>query len=112
MLITASIYMGSSIWAPAAAYGAEEWNVSLTASSLGISLFVLGYAIGPLILSPISEIPSVGRTPPYIVTLLIFTVLQIGTVYVDGFPGFCILRFLAGFAGSPPLATGGEFHLT
>lgn len=107
MLITAVIYAGSSIWAPAAAYGAEQWDVSLTASSLGIALFVFGYAVGPLLLSPISEIPSVGRTPPYIVTLAIFTVLQIGTVYVDGFPGFCVLRFLAGFAGSPPLATGG-----
>lgn len=110
MVITAAIYMGSSIWAPAASIGAEEFGVSLTASSLGIALFVLGYAVGPLLLAPISEIPSVGRTPPYIITLFIFTMLQLGTVYVPNFGGFCVLRFLAGFAGSPPLATGGE-HL-
>lgn len=108
MVITAAIYMGSSIWAPAASIGAEEFGVSLTASSLGIALFVLGYAVGPLLLAPISEIPSVGRTPPYIITLFIFTMLQLGTVYVPNFGGFCVLRFLAGFAGSPPLATGGE----
>jgi DHA1 family multidrug resistance protein-like MFS transporter len=109
MVITAAIYMGSSIWAPAASIGAEEFGVSLTASSLGIALFVLGYAVGPLLLAPISEIPSVGRTPPYVITLFIFTLLQLGTVYVPNFAGFCILRFLAGFAGSPPLATGGEY---
>lgn len=33
--------------------------------------------------------------------------LQVPTALVTNFAGFAILRFLAGFFGSPPLATGG-----
>ncbi|GFZ43309.1 hypothetical protein JCM24511_01029 [Saitozyma sp. JCM 24511] len=107
MLLTTSIYMGSSIWAPAIEQGAEYFHVGLVASTLGISLFVLGYATGPLFLSPITEIPAIGRTSPYIVTLLVYCVLQLPNALVTNFPGFCVLRFLSGFVGSPALATGG-----
>jgi hypothetical protein len=69
---------------------------------------VVGYGIGPLFLAPITEIPQIGRNLPYIVPLAIFCILQIPTALVDNFAGFCILRFIAGFVSSPPLATGGE----
>lgn len=68
----------------------------------------MGYGIGPLFLAPITEIPQIGRNLPYIVPLAIFCILQIPTALVDNFAGFCILRFIAGFVSSPPLATGGE----
>jgi hypothetical protein len=68
----------------------------------------VGYGIGPLFLAPITEIPQIGRNLPYIVPLAIFCILQIPTALVDNFAGFCILRFIAGFVSSPPLATGGE----
>lgn len=108
MLMTSSVYMGSSIWSPATMDGAMYFGVGEVTATLGLSLFVLGYGIGPLILAPITEIPSVGRTPPYIITLAIFCILQVPTALVKNFAGFAILRFLAGFVGSPPLATGGE----
>lgn len=111
ILLTFSVYIGSSVWAPAAMIGAEYFNVSLTASALGIALFVLGYGIGPLFLAPITEIPAVGRTAPYIITLLIYALLQIPNALVDNFAGFCVLRFLSGFVGSPVLATGGKFTI-
>jgi len=68
----------------------------------------VGYGIGPLFLAPITEIPQIGRNLPYIVPLAIFCLLQIPTALVDNFAGFCVLRFIAGFVSSPPLATGGE----
>lgn len=40
-------------------------------------------------------------------TLAIFVVLQVPTAIINSTAGFFILRFLAGFIGSPPLATGG-----
>jgi len=83
------------------------FGVGQVTSTLGISLFVAGYGIGPLFLSPMTEIPAVGRTIPYIITLAIFCILQVPTALVTNFAGFAILRFLAGFVGSPPLATGG-----
>lgn len=69
---------------------------------------VVGYGIGPLFLAPITEIPQIGRNLPYIVPLAIFCILQVPTALVENFAGFCILRFIAGFVSSPPLATGGE----
>ncbi|KAJ9107619.1 hypothetical protein QFC21_001078 [Naganishia friedmannii] len=53
------------------------------------------------------EIPAIGRTVPYIITLALFCILQVPTIFVTNFAGFCVLRFLARFCGSPPLATGG-----
>lgn len=69
---------------------------------------MVGYGIGPLFLAPITEIPQIGRNLPYIVPLAIFCLLQIPTALVENFAGFCVLRFIAGFVSSPPLATGGE----
>ena len=54
-----------------------------------------------------SEIPAIGRAIPYVISLLIFVILQIPTALVKNIAGFMILRFLAGLFGSPPLATGG-----
>ena len=55
--------------------------------------------------------PKIGRTIPYIIPLALFAILQIPTALVTNFAGFCVLRFLAGFVSSPPLATGGEWPL-
>lgn len=66
-----------------------------------------GYGVGPLFLAPLSEIPQIGRSPPYIITLFLFVVLQPITATVQNVAGLMILRFLAGFIGSPVLATGG-----
>jgi DHA1 family multidrug resistance protein-like MFS transporter len=38
-------------------------------AALGLALYVLGYGIGPLIWSPMSEIPVFGRNVPYILTV-------------------------------------------
>lgn len=69
--------------------------------------YVLAYGIGPLTFSSISEIPLIGRNPPYIITFAIFVILCIPAAMVDNFAGLLVLRFLQGFFGSPCLATGG-----
>lgn len=99
--------MSSSIYTPSAPAAEEKFGVSPTAASLGLALYVLGYGIGPLIFAPISEIPLVGRNPPYIISFGLFVILSIPTAVVDNFGGLLALRFLQGFFGSPCLATGG-----
>jgi DHA1 family multidrug resistance protein-like MFS transporter len=106
-LYTLVVYMGSSIYTPSAPAVEEKFGVSATAASLGLALYVLGYGIGPVIFSPVSEIPRVGRNPPYILTFGLFVILSIPTALVDNFAGLLVLRFLQGFFGSPCLATGG-----
>lgn len=106
-LYTLAVYMGSAIFTPSEPYIVEQLGISPNVAALGLSMYVLGYGIGPLIWSPLSEIPIIGRNPPYMVTLGIFVALSIPTALVSSFPGFVVLRFLQGFFGSPCLATGG-----
>ncbi|GJE98392.1 MFS general substrate transporter [Phanerochaete sordida] len=104
--ITFAIYIGSAIFAPGISDLAQKFGISLVAGNLGITMFVLGYAIGPMFLSPMSEIPQFGRAPVYLTTFLIFTLVQIPTALAKNLGALLPLRFLAGFVGSPPLATG------
>lgn len=109
MFISTAVYVGSSIYSPAISDAASYFGVSNLVSTLGLSIFVVGYGVGPLFLSPITELPQIGRTIPYIIPLAIFCILQVPTALVTNFAGFLVLRFIAGFVSSPPLATGGEW---
>ncbi|KAI6854023.1 MFS general substrate transporter [Hortaea werneckii] len=99
--------MGSAIYTPAIGGVMTEFHVGEETALLGLSLYVLAYGIGPLIFSPLSEIPRVGRNPAYMVTMGIFVILLVPSGVVENFAGLMGLRFLQGFFGSPCLATGG-----
>lgn len=86
---------------------AKEFNIDDTAATLGLTLFVAGYGCGPLILSPLSEIPQIGRNPVYIITLILFVILNVPTALSVNLGMFLAFRFMTGFVGSPVLATGG-----
>lgn len=106
-MYTLAFYMGSAIYTPSEEGVVERFGVSIDAAALGLSMYVLAYGIGPLVFSPLSEIPSIGRNPPYLITFAIFVILLVPAAVVDNFAGLIVLRFLQGFFGSPSLATGG-----
>ncbi|KAK9319845.1 major facilitator superfamily domain-containing protein [Lipomyces orientalis] len=101
-LYTFVVYCGSAIYTPSAPFISERFGISTIAASLGLSLYVLAYGIGPLIFAPLSEIPILGRSIPYVVTLGIFVVLSLATALVDNFAaaycGPALGPLLAGFA--------------
>ncbi|KAI3329428.1 major facilitator superfamily transporter [Xylariaceae sp. AK1471] len=106
-LYTFVVYTSSAIYINSGPGIAKEFGVNATEASLGLALFVLGYGIGPLLWSPLSELPSVGRNPVYFWTMFAFVILSIPTALVTNYPGLMVLRFLQGFFGSPCLANGG-----
>ncbi|KAK3069760.1 GTPase-activating protein [Teratosphaeriaceae sp. CCFEE 6253] len=106
-LLTTSIYLGSSIYTPAIPSVSESFGVSIVSSTLGLTLFVVGYGLGPMLFSPMSEVPFIGRGPVYLGTLAVFVALQGATVKASSFGMLMAFRFLTGFFGSPVLATGG-----
>ncbi|KAK2052554.1 multidrug resistance protein [Colletotrichum caudatum] len=106
-LLTASIYIGSAIYTAGLKDVMLVFGVSQVAALLGLTLFVAGYGLGPMIWSPLSEIPYIGRNPIYIGTLFVFILLQIPTALSVNFGMLLTFRFLSGFVGSPVLATGG-----
>lgn len=105
-LYTFVVYTGSAIYTSSEQDVMEKFNIGPTAASLPLSLYVLAYGIGPLLWAPLSEIPAIGRSPVYAVTMALFTILSLPTALVDNFAGLLVLRFLQGFFGSPCLAIG------
>ncbi|GLB34695.1 putative benomyl methotrexate resistance protein [Lyophyllum shimeji] len=106
-LLTFTMYIGSAIYTPSIPGLMQEFNVSLTHATLGLTLFVMGYAIGPMFLAPFQELPAFGRNTIYISTLFLFLIFQIPIITAKNIQTVLAFRFLTGFFGSPALATGG-----
>lgn len=78
-----------------------EFNCSQEVVTLGVSLFVLGFAVGPLLWAPLSEI--FGRQVLYITTYAGLTAFNAGAAGSQNIWTLIILRFFAGAIGSSPL---------
>ena len=84
---------------------ARDFNLTgLYTPSLPVALFVLGLGLGPLFLSPLSEI--YGRRIIYLVSYALFTVLNVGCALAPNITALSILRLLSGIAGSSGPALG------
>src|ERR1700761_1215883 len=73
---------------------------------MDVPCLTLTDALGPMFLSPISEIPRVGRNPPFLYGFVAFFAVSIALAFVDSFPAIIVLRWLQGLTGSPALASG------
>ncbi|OAL19996.1 hypothetical protein AYO20_11569 [Fonsecaea nubica] len=104
---TWAIYVGSSIYTSSQPGIEHHFGVDNFQSSFGLAIYVLAYGLGGLLFSPLSEVPSIGRNPPYAISGALFVVLCVPTSLVDNYAGLMVLRFLLGFMGSPCLATAG-----
>lgn len=106
-LLTFCVYASASIIAPANVGLQEYFDVSPIHATLSLSIFLFGLGIGPLILSPLSDLPAVGRSHPHWIASLCFLLFNVGAASTDSYAALIVLRFLAGFAASPALAAGG-----
>ncbi|PWY65394.1 MFS general substrate transporter [Aspergillus eucalypticola CBS 122712] len=98
--------LASSIPAPGIGYTDKTFGVtSSILSALAVSIFVLGFAVGPLILSPLSEI--FGRQPVLNCSNFFFTIWQIGCALSPNMSALIVFRLLAGIGGSACLTVGG-----
>lgn len=105
-LITAMTPFASSILAPAIETLAKDLQVSsLTMASMPVSIFLLGYAVGPLVLSPLSEI--YGRYVVFISATLWFCVWLIGCALAPSIETLVFFRFMSGLGGSACQTIGG-----
>ena len=59
-----------------------------------------------MFLSPLQELPILGRNTVYIGSLFIFVLFQLPIAVAKNFSTVLAFRFLTGFFGSPALATG------
>ncbi|KAK2022708.1 major facilitator superfamily transporter [Colletotrichum zoysiae] len=104
--ITFMTPFASSILAPAIGrFNEDLGNDDLTVGTLPVSIYLLGYAVGPLFLAPLSEM--YGRRPVLNAANLFFCAWLIGCALAPSIPSLAVFRFLTGVGGSGCLAVGG-----
>ncbi|KAF2173759.1 hypothetical protein M409DRAFT_62035 [Zasmidium cellare ATCC 36951] len=104
-LVDLSVSWGASGFSPATTKFEKSFNVSAEVDVLGLSLYVLGLAMGPMTLAPLSE--YFGRTLLYVVPYGIFLLFLLGTALVTNLGGFLVLRILSGMFASVTIANFG-----
>ena len=110
--ITVSLFtfispVSSSMIAPALINIAKDFNLSPDSGEvpLAMSVFILGFAVGPLFIGPMSEL--FGRRIVLQISNLFYFVFNLACGFSTN-PGQLIaFRFLSGLGGSAPLGIGG-----
>ncbi|KAK1242492.1 hypothetical protein MKX08_005304 [Trichoderma sp. CBMAI-0020] len=92
----------SSIFSSATSAVAKKFDVGLEVGVLGTSFYVLGFAFGPSLWAPLSELK--GRRLPIVLSIFGFSLFTIATATAKDIQTILICRFFAGFFGSCPLA--------
>lgn len=72
---------------------------------MALSIFVLGYSVGPLLFGPLSEI--FGRSMVLQCSNLFYLAWNLGCGFAQTRAEMFVFRFLAGIGGSAPLSIGG-----
>lgn len=92
----------SSIFSAATQAVAIEYGVSAEVGLLGTTFYVLGFATGPTLWAPLSELR--GRRLPIVLSMFGFSVFTIACATGKDIQTILICRFFAGFFGACPLA--------
>ena len=83
----------------------RDFGISTEVAILGISLFVLGFAVGPLFWAPLSEL--YGRQVLFFFTYMALTAFNAGAAGAPNVRTLIVMRFFAGAFGSSPLTNAG-----
>lgn len=82
-----------------------QFEASNTLITAGVSLYVLGFAVGPLLWAPLSEI--YGRQLVFLVSYGFYVVFSIACTANRNVATLLVFRFLSGTFGSSPLTNAG-----
>lgn len=104
-MMTFVVTFSSSIFAVAIQPVSEEFHIGTTTATLGVSLFLLGFVLGPICFGPASEV--FGRWLPLFSGYLVFAVFQIPVAVAQNVETIMLGRFIGGLAASAPLAVVG-----
>ncbi|KAG2168240.1 hypothetical protein VTO58DRAFT_100958 [Aureobasidium pullulans] len=94
--------LGSSIISPAEREIAEYTGISNEVAVLLISMYIIGFAVGPLIWAPTSEVW--GRRISMLPAMVALALFSIGTAVGKNAQTMIICRFFSGVFGSAPVS--------
>lgn len=99
--------MSSSVLSPAMQeIGASFHMNSQFIESFSVSVMVLAWALGPLIIAPISELDACGRRPVLNVSIWVIFVFNLACAFAKTTTQLCVFRFLGGLGGCAALNVG------
>lgn len=100
--------MSSSLPSPAIDEIAESlgFESSTFLKAFSISVMVLAWALGPLVIAPLSESDLVGRRPVLNISIWIVGLFNLVGGFAKTPAQFCIFRFLGGLGGCASLNVG------
>jgi len=105
-LYTISAAIVSSMMAPALPSITAQFHIaSETEVALTLSIFLLSFAISPLVYAPLSEM--FGRTWVLHINNMLFVVFNLGCAFAPSTYYLLAFRFLCGWTGGAPIAVGG-----
>ncbi|KAK8013651.1 hypothetical protein PG991_009244 [Apiospora marii] len=104
-LATFAVALATSAYTAPSRQVRATFSASELVFELGLSAFILGSAIGPVIWGPLSELH--GRRNVFLSTYLAFTLLTMGCALAPTIQGLGVMRFFAGAFGSSPLTIAG-----
>jgi multidrug resistance protein len=82
-----------------------EFQVGNIVAFLGVSLYVVGFAVGPMFWAPLSEL--YGRQNLFIITYGLLVVFSAASTGAQSITQLIVFRFLSGAFGSSPLTNAG-----
>lgn len=98
--------LASSMFAPGIPQVMRDFHSnSESLATFVVSVYVLGFAIGPLLVAPLSEM--YGRIPLYFSNFVLFVIFTIACAVSSNLSMLIGFRFLQGCVGSAPLTIGG-----
>ncbi|KAL6939813.1 polyamine transporter 1 [Hanseniaspora osmophila] len=97
-----AVTMGSSAFASAVTQICEDYDVITVVAVLGVTLYVLGFAISPIAYAPLSEL--YGRQIVLIISSFGFVLFQFAVATGENLQTILICRFFGGAIGAAPLA--------
>lgn len=96
---------GSTMFAPGVPQMMRDFHSdSPDLASFAVSIYILGYALGPLFIAPLSEL--YGRVPVYHTCTFVFMVFTLACGLSTSLGMIIFMRFVAGLAGSCPITIG------
>ncbi|TQN64743.1 Efflux pump rdc3 [Colletotrichum shisoi] len=97
--------LGSSMFAPGIPNIMVEFGeTSSTVATFVVSIYILGFAFGPLIIAPMSEV--YGRARLYFWGNVFFTLFTVAVALSQNMAMMMAFRFLMGLAGAVPITIG------
>jgi len=104
-LSTFAVTFASSVYVSGIRGIMQRFDVSEEVATLGLSLFVLGFALGPLIWAPLSEV--YGRKSIFVISYTAYTAFSVAAACAPNITALLVLRFFASAFGSSSMTNAG-----